>query len=112
MDRARHIAVAFQVTQLARQHAVRDVSDESLYFVEPFRAGLKHGKDQKAPFVPDLIEHVPEWAVFRALIAFHRYFEHSRTPILSSNICDDPMPGSMNPTHSRPRRRAIAMISS
>src|SRR5687768_16348528 len=81
MDRARHIAVAFQVTQLARQHAVRDVSDEPLYFVEPFRAVLKHGEDQKTPLVPDLIEHVAKRTVLRVLIALDRYLEHFRNPI-------------------------------
>src|SRR4026207_654818 len=36
VHRARDIAVPFQVTQLSREHAVRDVPDEPFDFIEPF----------------------------------------------------------------------------
>ena len=77
---ASHIAIPFQITQLSREHPVRDVSDEPLYFVEPFRTILKYREDQKTPFVSDLIEHVAKRAVLRVLIALEGYLEHFRAP--------------------------------
>ena len=87
VHRARHIAVAFQVTQLSREHAVRDVSDESFNFVEPFGTVFEYGKDQKTPLVSDLIEHVAKRTVLRVLIALEGYFEHFRTPLSRMLTC-------------------------
>src|SRR5262245_14244859 len=80
MHRPRHIAVAFQVTQLSRQDAVRDVADEPLDFVEPFGAVFEYREDQKTPFVSDLIEHIAKRTILRVLIALGGYLEHFPTP--------------------------------
>src|SRR5688572_11702029 len=78
VNRARHIAVPFQITQLTGEHAVRDISDESLDLVESFGAVFEHGEDQKTPLVSDLIEHVAKRTVLRVPVALDGDLEHLR----------------------------------
>ncbi|CAG9252022.1 hypothetical protein PUN4_180069 [Paraburkholderia unamae] len=72
---ARDHAVAFQLAKCLRQYPLRNSIEASLDGIEATRLS-QHHQDQHRPFVSDLIEDGPAWAVSavnRIRIRTHRY---------------------------------------